>query len=235
MTPARLGTRQGVVTAVVVLAGALLLGGCGGPSDAAPLGPAARGAAPAAVTHAPPSLPPGDPGLDAPAVPDPGAAGARHPGREPARRTVPVAAMLTAGTVDMLLQGSWARRPGGGDECVRLEGAVASRVMSYGDAADGLVSETVGTYRDDSAAEAAVTAVENAAARCGWSGVTDPRLGSASVAASDGARSVVAVSADGVVVLLLGQGDVARDGVSWGSLVDLALGTSCAAARDGCH
>ena len=46
-----------------------------------------------------PSLPPGDPGLDAPSVPDPGTASAEPHGHEGhARRTVPREAMLTAGS-----------------------------------------------------------------------------------------------------------------------------------------
>jgi hypothetical protein len=46
---------------------------------------------------------------------------------------------------------------------------------------------------------------------------------------------MLAVSAEGVVVLLVGTGDFTDDAVRWGSLVDLALGTSCPAAPDGCH
>lgn len=243
--------------AVAALAGGLLLGGCGhAPADdrvgsrgsvttrdvvttQQPSGPATSPAAEAKsrrprTAEATPSLPPGDPGVDAPSVPDPGTAGAdpSAPGR--ARRTVPVEAMLSADSVRTALGGGWVRKAGGGDECVRPEGALGARAMSYGTSA-GLVVETVGTYHDAGAADAAVKAIGAAAAGCGWSGVTDPRLGSASLAAEDGARSMVAVSSEGVLVLLVGSGDATRDPSRWSGLVDLAVGSSCPAAPDGCH
>jgi hypothetical protein len=143
--------------------------------------------------------------------------------------------MLTADTVAAALGGSWSRRPGGGDECVRPEGAVATRSMSYGGSDDGLVVETVSTHHDAQEADAAVATLGRTAASCGWTLDGDPRLGSASVAASEGERSLVAVSAEGVVVLLVGSGEVTRPDWRWASLVDLALGTSCPAAPDGCH
>ncbi len=135
----------------------------------------------------------------------------------------------------MVLGGSWARHPADGDECVRPTGAVGSATMSFGGSAAGLVVETVATYEDAEAADAAVTALGRSATACGWTAGPDPRLGSASVAATDGTRSMVGVSAEGVVLVLVGQGELTGDAVGWGSLVDLALGTSCAAAADGCH
>jgi len=241
--------RRGRSVAVAALAVGLL-GGCGqeapdegrvaseglaaievaeseAPVSAAPAAKKSRAAAP--------SLPPGDPGLDAPAVPDPGTAGPDAHGDEPARRTVPAAAMLTADTVSMMLGGSWAAHAGGGDECVRPEGALGSRTGSYGGTASGVVVETVATYKDAKAADAAVAALGRSARSCGWGSVRDPRLGSASVSATEGARSMVAVATEGVLVLLVGTGDFTRDAGRWGSLVDLALGTSCPAAPDGCH
>lgn len=248
--------RRGRSVAVAALAAALLLGGCGqGPSDPGPV--ASEGLAavevaepetPASTTPeakpaamkkpraaAPSSLPPGDPGLDAPAVPDPGTAGPHAHGDEPARRTVPVGAMLTADTVSMMLGGRWAAHADGGDECVRPEGALGSRIMSYGGTAAGVVVETVATYQNAKAADAAVAALGRSAQGCGWTSVRDPRLGSASLSATEGSRSMVAVSTEGVLVLLVGTGGFTRDGGRWGSLVDLALGTSCPAAPDGCH
>jgi hypothetical protein len=143
--------------------------------------------------------------------------------------------MLTADTVGMALGGDWDRHPGGGDECVRPSGGLGVRTMSYGGAVEGLVVETVVTYEDADAADAAVAALAAEAGDCGWDGGPDPRLGSASAAATEGARSMVAVSAEGVLVLLVGTGGFTGNQARWGSLVDLALGTSCPAAPDGCH
>ena len=238
--------------ALVLTAAALVLSGCGGQGPAEPRVSSGRGRpavasspspaeepaskpAPATAPSLEPSLPPGDPGLDAPSVPDPGVASDEHAGHEEGRRTVPLLAMLTAGTVRMVAGDGWERRRGGGDECVRPEGALGLLSMTYGGTDAGVVVETVATYRDDKAADSATAALAEAAAGCGWEAAPDPRLGSASVAATDGSRSMVAVSTEGVAVLLVGTGAVAKDPVRWGSLVDLALGTSCPAAPDGCH
>jgi hypothetical protein len=232
--------------AALFLAASLLLVGCGGQDatgrvaaagddvvrDVLSEGPSAQ---PVARSEEKPSLPPGDPGLDAPAVPDPGTASAEPHGHGEARRTVPVAAMLTADTVGMVLGGVWDRHQGGGDECVRPSGGLGVRTMSYGGAVEGLVVETVATYEDADAADAAVAALAAEASRCGWDGDPDPRLGSASAAATEGARSMLAVSAEGVLVLLVGTGELTANKARWGSLVDLALGSSCPAAPDGCH
>jgi hypothetical protein len=234
-----------------VVAGVLVLVGCGvqGPSPvAAPegrsgevsvTGQPASAHSPAAGTATPstePSLPPGDPGLDAPEAPDPGLAGPdAHEHGDEALRSVPAAALLTAGTVGMVLGGSWDRRTGGGDECLRPQDAVAARSMTYGGSVEALLVETVATYPDAEAADKAVADLGEAAVGCGWTAEADPRIGSASVAATDGPRTMTAVSAEGVLVLLVGAGDVAAGGARWGSLVDMALGTSCAAAADGCH
>jgi hypothetical protein len=241
--------------ALALVAAVALLSGCGGPGAASGPGgsstgsgrPAAWSSTPPATPHskAPrpreprasatrPSLPPGDPGLTAPSVPDPGTAAAT-PEQERARRTVPGSALLDAETVSMALGGTWQRHAGGADECVRPEGALGERTMSFGGTDAGVVVETVATYRDAAAADRAVNALAEAGAGCGWEARPDPRLGSASVAAEDGARALVGVSAEGVVVLLVASGEVTKDAARWGSLVDLALGTSCPAAPDGCH
>jgi hypothetical protein len=242
-------------TAVVAALGMLVLAGCGA-QGAAPA--AAPGADPggdaggvsvtgrAASAQSPsaseppvdPSLPPGDPGLDAPAVPDPGTAGPDHDEHEhgeDARRSVPAAALLTAPTVRMVLGGRWDGRAGGGDECLRPGGAVATRSMTYGGSVEASLLETVATYPDAEAADRAVARLGEAAAGCGWTAGADPRVGSVSVSATAGHRTMTAVSSEGVLVLLVGAGDVTRKQARWGSLVDMALGTSCAAAAHGCH
>ena len=177
----------------------------------------------------------GDPGIDAPAAPDPGGAEAPAHDHGEARRTVPVGALLTSGTVRMLLGGSWVRHEADGDECLGTEGAVGARTMAYAGPDGGRVTETVATYEDAEAADAAIAALGRSAEACGWGNGSDPRLGSASFAAEAGSRSMVGVSAEGVMVVLVGEGDFTQDAVRWGSVADLALGTSCAAAPDGCH
>lgn len=254
MTRPRRGKRLARLGAVTVVLG-VLLAACGeqpeqaaapgGGVQAAPSGsPSAEGAAEQpggqAVEPSPSeevSLPPGDPGLDAPSVPDPGTAGADAHAHGEARRTVPVAAMLHAADVQMMLGGrGWERRSGEGDECVAPEGAAALRTMAYGGTSAGTVTETVATYADADDADASVIALRERLEECGWIGVHDPRLGSAAVAADEGGgRSLTAVSVEGALVVLVGTGDLPRDTGRWASLVDLAVGSSCPAAPGGCH
>lgn len=256
MTPPPLGRRgRGRASAVsavaALLVGALLLTGCGESSkseaggskvganakrDNKPGAPSKTREEPSTAGDGSESLPPGDPGVDAPAVPDPGTSHA-DPHEESGRTEVPLVAMLTAEDVRMALGGRWERKDGGGDECLRLGGALAQLTTTYGGAGvDGLLFETVATYPDVDEADAAVIGLADVAAKCGWSSEPDPRLGTASVAARDGERALVAVSAEeGVAVVLVGSGEAVRDAGRWGWLVDLAMGSSCPAAPDGCH
>lgn len=188
---------------------------------AAPAGPAA------------PSLPPGDPGLDAPAVPDPGTAPAEEHHDEP-RRSVPTAAMLGTADVALQLGGSWAPREADPLGCTAPRGAVAARTARH-TSGTREVRETVSTHRDPGSADRAVTALADELAGCGWTVGVDPRLGSASVAATRGGRSLTAVAAEGVSVVLVGAGPRVATGWQWDALVDLAMGSSCPAAPDGCH
>lgn len=183
------------------------------------------------------SVPPGDPGLDAPPAPGPGVtrADAEEHAEDPAPRRVPTRASLTVGDLRMTYGGRWEQRPGGADDCVVPEGALAARTTSYGGTPAGTVVQTVASYGDIRRADAAVLDLRYAAERCGWTDVHDPRIGSAAVAADDDqGRSLTAVSADGVLVVLVGTGTVAT-GWKWDALVDLAIGTSCPAAVGGCH
>lgn len=247
-----LGVRAGVVGVLLVAlaacgqSGEVARGGAaegGRPSTAAspttqPVSRDAEEKAPAeSSASSSPSLPPGDPGLDAPSVPDPGTAPVKPHGKKGesrVRRTVPAAALLSADDVSMTTGATWEQRDGGGDECVRPDEAVATRSRSFGGAGAGVVVETVATYRNAKRADAAVDRLAGAARQCGWGSVQDPRLGSASVRATADGRSLTAVAAEGVVVLLVGNGPVTK-GWQWDALVDMALGSSCPAAPDGCH
>jgi hypothetical protein len=76
-------------------------------------------------------------------------------------------------------------------------------------------------------------------AACGWRAVVAPALGerAAQVTRGTGASTETALllTAEGVTVLLVGSGGVPSDALRWESLADVALGSSCPAAPDGCH
>lgn len=182
----------------------------------------------------PVSLPPGDPGLDAPAMADPGTAAPDPHGHGEVRRRVPDAALLASDAVGMALGGSWEAHPASPDECAVADGAVASRTHAYA-SGDARLLLTVTTHEDVHDADEAVSGLTEQLARCGWTVAPDPRLGSASVSASTADRSLMAVSAEGVGVVLIGSRQVTRPAWRWSSLVDLAVGSSCPAAPDGCH
>lgn len=197
----------------------------------AAIGRAARSAAPDAEV----SRPPGDPGLDAAAVPPPVPTAPRAQTEERAPRTVPARAMLSARDLRRTYGGRWRQHDGATDDCVVPEGALAERTTSYDASPVGTVTQTVASYGDIRRADAAVLDLRYAAERCGWTGVHDPRIGSAAVAAVDEqGRTMTAVAADGVMVVLVGAGRVPSGG-QWDALVDLAVGSSCPAAVGGCH
>ena len=43
------------------------------------------------------------------------------------------------------------------------------------------------------------------------------------------------VESEGVAVTVIGRGQVAANSDDWSAIVDVAIGTSCLAAPDGCH
>jgi hypothetical protein len=247
----------GPATAVL----ALLLAGCAGstgPSSAPPPAPATASASasahatarPVAATPAAasptaaaePTLPPGDPGADAPGVEDPNTAPTEREtrGADTARRHVPATALLDAATVGSVTGTTWALTATPADACgaPRVPGAIAARDRALRGSA-GQVVEIVATYVDASAARAAVRTLARRLADCAGSRPSDPRVGDASVQAtvtsSDGSSTVVtAVAAEGVLAVLSGTGPVSG-AASWPSLTDLALGNTCIATRDGCH
>ena len=194
---------------------------------------------PVSNASASPSLPPGDPGPDAPAT-DPGAStGAPDPGTSGAapkakpRRRVPAEAMVGPDEVAQLLGGHWSTGEVVPVRCLLPTRTVADRtaVVASG---DSTVLEIVSTHRSPAAADAAVADFERRLPDCGFDLGRDPRLGGSSLTASSGRSRLSVVAADGVTVLLLGSGS-RTSGFGWTGLLDLALGTSCAAAPDGCH
>jgi hypothetical protein len=192
-------------------------------------------------------VPPGDPGPDAPGTDDPNGDlgnGASTPPKHPAKTTVPRAAVLDAETVASVAGGTWTGGSAPADSCAapRPAKAVATRsaqLVSTDRTTGSQLVETVGTHRGTTAAVAAVHALEQRLLGCHAKPAPDPRIGDASVqltlAAADGTTTVVTVAAiEGVTFVLSGSGPVT--GVdTWSALTDIALGSTCAAAVDGCH
>ena len=179
-----------------------------------------------------PSRPPGDPGPDAPSVADPGPAGA-GPEAGRARRSVPAEAMVGPAEAAQLLGGRWGTGEVVPARCLMPTRTVADRtaVLASG---GSTVLEIVSTHRSPAAADATVADFERRLPDCGFDLGRDPRLGTASLTATSGTATLAVVAADGVTVLLLGSGS-RTSGFGWSGLLDLALGTSCAAAPEGCH
>lgn len=214
-------------------AAVLLLSGCSGAGTTVASSPATP---PPTTASNPVELPPGDPGLDAPAVPDPGAPKGHDGHHDAARRVVPRESMLGSQMVSKVLGGQWhelTARPLG---CTSELDEVAERTVAY--ESDGRrVLQTVATHRSQAAGDRAVRDMSRLLRGCGWTVHPDPRLGSASTAASNSTdtQTAVVVAAEGVTVTLVGSDGATAHNGRWWSLVDLALGNSCAAAPDGCH
>lgn len=203
-----------------------------------PDGPGASDSPDPALTGRPvPTLPPGDPGTDGPDAdaPDDGTS-ARPPVTE-----VPVGALLDVETVGAVAGGSWtaATAPAGWCAAPRTVGGGSASRGSRLTSDTGRLVESVSAHLSDPAAERAVARTVARLGGCGWRDDRDPRLGEASEqltrTAADGTEQVALVlAADGVGVVLIASGSAAAQGV-WESLTDLALGSSCLAAPEGCH
>lgn len=84
--------------------------------------------------------------------------------------------------------------------------------------------------------EPAVRAWRASLERCGYA-VSELLLGDAGITArsGDGTHTVVVTGTEGVVVVLHLTGEIAKATDELEGWADLALGTSCEAAPDGCH
>jgi hypothetical protein len=258
MTRVTMRRAAGMALAGTLLPAALVLSACGGeqadPQATEQSGPVSPSNAPSVpqgtdsagtgsaegesvpVEHEPSVLPPGDPGLDAPPAPDPGVPEDDRDHEVPALTKVPDPAMLDTQMVSAVLGGSWRRSSGQPLRCLAGDEAVARRSATYR-SQDAQVLQTVATHESLAEADRAVLRLGRRLADCGWTGLADPRLGSASAAAegADGSRTAVVVAAEGVTVTLVGSKGATQSRARWSSLVDLALGDSCAAAAHGCH
>jgi hypothetical protein len=191
--------------------------------------------------------PPGDPGPDAPGTDDPngdlGNAGDGQANND-AKTSVPATAVLDAETVGAVAGGHWAADAAPADSCSvpRPTKAVATRssqLTGLDSAAGSRLVETVSTHRGAAAAVAAVHALERRFTKCHATSAHDPRIGDASVqvtlTAPDGTVTIVTAAAvEGVTFVLSGWGPVTANS-HWSALTDIALGSTCVAAVDGCH
>lgn len=194
------------------------------------------------------TLPPGDPGPGAPGTDDPngdlGNEGDGHSDSNAARTSVPATALLDTETVSAVAGGGWAAGAAPADSCTapRPKKAVATRsgqLTGLDSAAGSRLVETVSTHRGVAAAVAAVKALERRLSTCHATSAHDPRIGDASVqvtlTAADGTVTIVTAAAvEGVTFVLSGWGPVTANR-HWSALTDIALGSTCVAAYDGCH
>ena len=97
----------------------------------------------------------------------------------------------------------------------------------------GTLTETLAT---GVRVEAAVTAWQRSLQACRYDVQDDP-LGDAGLVArsTDGQDAVVVTGTEGVLVVLHAHGELASATDELDGWADLALGTSCVAAPDGCH
>lgn len=172
------------------------------------------------------ALPPGDPGVDAPAVPEPVETEV-HAHDEELPDRVPQAALLRAAD----LGPGWqpAERPPA--PCgPRVSGPSATAALAGTDSPRSTLVQTVAVAQD---APGAVADWRHALAACGYA-VAPLALGEDGLAASSAGERVLVTTAEQVVVVLRATGPLATDPAldDW---ADLALGTSCPAAPDGCH
>jgi hypothetical protein len=197
-------------------------------------------AAPAPATSAPaPTVdeaPPGDPGPDAPEMPDPGAPTEDEHDHAP-RTKLPADSVLDPDTVAAVVPAAWARAKVPADSCKAPLPAGAAGTLSVAYRAPGATFvETVATYAGARKADAAVAAFGERLSTCGWTATEAPALGSSSVQATRGGETVLMLAAEeGVAVVVRGSGATTADPMLWESLADLAMGSSCPAAPDGCH
>jgi len=184
-----------------------------------------------------PTVPPGDPG-DVSSAPE-DTSDVEEP--EPAPRTsIPVAALLDTETVAAVVGGSWRAVHAASDSCdvPRPAKPIATRTAALS-ASSGQLVETVASHASGQGAAAAVDGLAHRAVDCGWTQEAEPPLGEDSAALSrttpDGLQRLVVVASEGVTVTLHGRGQIVDSSEDWAALLDVAIGTACLAAPDGCH
>lgn len=193
----------------------------------------------AAASSTLPTLPPGDPG-PGPSVPE-DTSGVEELHGGASRTDVPPGALLDAGTVEAVVGGDWRNATLPADSCSVPRPTSPKPVATRSAAltgSGGLLVETVATHEGEDAARA-VNALADRLVGCGWTLQEEPPLGEDSAlltrSGTLGPQQLAIVAAEGVTVTLLARGAVATNPDDWAALLDVAIGTSCLAASDGCH
>lgn len=146
----------------------------------------------------------------------------------PTGKGVPAGAFVTPAD----LGPGWSTAPAVAPPCAPAfrRTALASRGLAE---VRGSLTETLATGVD---VVAAVTAWRRSLQACGYA-VRDDALGDAGIVArsADGAGTLLVTGTEEVLVVLHARGRLAAAQDELDSWADLALGTSCVAAPDGCH
>lgn len=158
----------------------------------------------------------------------------RTPGASPTAPAGPAATGVPSGAflAPADLGPGWSTAPPATTPCAPSYARTAVRSSALRERR-GLLTETVATGVD---LVATVAGWKRALQGCGYA-VRDEALGDASVSAlsAGGADAVLVTGTEGVLVVLHARGQLARATDELDGWADLALGTSCVAAPDGCH
>jgi hypothetical protein len=181
------------------------------------------------------TVPPGDPG-SAPSVVENTSVGSVPAGKT----SVPANALLDAQTMEAVVPGRWSIATAPADSCTspRPSGAAASRTGSLTSGKTRMI-ETVAIHADQAAASRSIDALSTRLLGCGWKALPETPMGEDSAgfsrSGSSGLEKLVIVAAEGVSTTLQGNGTLSGNDDTWASVLDIAIGTSCPAAPDGCH
>ena len=237
--PSRRALLAAAAVAVAAAVGGLALTANGSPEPSATAPTQSATPTPSAsdlpTGSQPPTVPPGDPGAG-PSVPE-GSAAEEPPS---AKMAVPRRALLDAETVAAVVGGSWQSVQAPPDSCDFPRPRQSSAARSGGLSGSlGQLVETVAIHADGDAAVQAVKAMAKRLRGCGWTLEEEPPLGVDSAQLTrrspNGVEQLVVVAAEGLTVTVLGRGAVTANQDDWAAIVDVAIGTSCVAAPDGCH
>lgn len=171
----------------------------------------------------------GDGGTAAPTNPPPTASQSTPPPVQgPPARTVPAGAFIAPAD----LGPGWRTTAVVATPCAPVLASDATRSAALADPR-GTLTETVATGVD---VPGAVTTWKQSLQACGYD-VRDDPLGDAGITArsKDSADAVVVTGTEGVLIVLHAHGKLAQEHEEMDGWADLALGTSCVAAPDGCH
>lgn len=144
----------------------------------------------------------------------------------PVGATVRAGALISPGD----LGPGWSTAPATSTPCTPTYPHTASARTGLSNAR-GTLTETIALVPD---VQAAVSTWQRALTACGFQ-VRQEQLGDAGITADRPGDSVALTGTEGVLVVLHARGGLAGAREELEGWADLALGTSCVAAPDGCH